>query len=88
MKRTMWKGTPGEMESASVVGMGFGGWVTAEMATMCHHQFGGIVLVGAVGVQPTDGEILDQCLLSGEEYARLCFHDAAKFDALYGAETT
>ena len=76
------------LESASVVGIGFGGWVTAEMATMCHHLFDSIVLVGAVGVQPTEGEILDQCLLSGEEYARLCFHDSAKFDALYCAETT
>ena len=77
-----------DLESVSVVGIGFGGWVAAEMATMCHHLFDRIVLVGAVGVQPTGGEILDQFLLSGEEYARLCFHDSAKFEALYGAETT
>ena len=77
-----------DLEPVSVVGIGFGGWVAAEMATMCHHLFDRIVLVGAVGVQPTAGEILDQCLLSGEEYAKLCFHDSAKYEALYGAETT
>ena len=76
------------LESVSVVGIGFGGWVAAEMATMCHHIFDRIVLVGAVGVQPTEGEILDEVLLSGEEYTKLCFHDQAKFEALYGAETT
>ena len=76
------------LESVSVAGIGFGGWVAAEMATMCRHQFDRLVLVGAVGVQPTEGEILDQFLLSGEEYARLCFHDSAKFEALYGTETT
>lgn len=54
------------LESATVVGIGFGGWVAAEMATMCHHLFDRIILVGAVGVQPTDGEILDQILLSSK----------------------
>jgi len=76
------------LESVSVVGIGFGGWVAAEIATMCHHLLDRIILVCAVGVQPADGEILDQFLLSGEEYARICFHDAAEFEALYGAETT
>lgn len=76
------------MDSVSVVGIGFGGWVAAEMATMCHHIFDRIVLVAALGVQPTDGEILDQILLSGDEYARICFHDSATFEATYGVETT
>ena len=76
------------IDSTAVVGLGFGGWVAAEIATMCRHQFNRMVLVGAVGLQPLDGEILDQFLLSGEEYAKLCFHDAAKFENLYGIETT
>jgi pimeloyl-ACP methyl ester carboxylesterase len=76
------------LDRISVVGIGFGGWVAAEMATMSYHQFDKIILVGAVGVQPTEREIVDQFLLSGEEYARLCFHDPAGFDALYGAETS
>ena len=76
------------LESLPVVGMGFGGWVAAEMATSCQHTFDRIVLVGAVGVQPLEGQIVDQFLLSGEEYAKLCFHNPAKFEELYGSETT
>lgn len=76
------------LEALPVVGVGFGGWVAAEMAVMCQHMFDKVVLVGAVGIQPTEGEILDQFLLSGEEYAKICFHDQAKFEDLYGAETT
>jgi pimeloyl-ACP methyl ester carboxylesterase len=76
------------LEVLPVVGLGFGGWVAAEMATMCHHRFSHLVLVGAVGVQPSEGEIVDQFLGSGEEYVKRCFHDPARFEALYGKETT
>ncbi len=71
-----------------VVGLGFGGWVAAEMATMCQRQFERMVLVGAAGVQPTEGEIVDEFLVSGQEYVKQCFHDLAKFEALYGKEPT
>jgi len=76
------------LDSLSVVGIGFGGWVAAEMATTCGHTFGRMVLVNAVGVQPLEGEILDQFLLSGEEYVKLCFQDPAMFESVYGSETT
>ena len=55
---------------------------------MCQRQFDRMILVGAVGLQPTEGEIVDQFLVSGEEYVKLCFHDPAKFEALYGKETS
>lgn len=71
-----------------VVGLGFGGWVAAEIATMCQRQFERMVLVGAVGVQPLEGEIVDQFLVSGHEYVKQCFHDLAKCEALYGREPT
>lgn len=76
------------LEALPVVGCGLGGWVAAEMATMCHHRFTHMVLVSAVGVQPLEGEIADQFLVSGEEYVKRCFHDPAQFEALYGKETT
>ncbi len=72
----------------SVVGVGFGGWVAAEMAIMCQHTFDKMVLVNPVGIQPPEGEILDQFLLSGEEYAKICFRDQEKFEGLYGSEIT
>ncbi len=76
------------LETVPVIGLGFGGWVAAEMATMCQRQFERIVLVGAAGVQPTEGEIVDEFLVSGAEYVKQCFHDPAKFEALYGKEQT
>jgi pimeloyl-ACP methyl ester carboxylesterase len=76
------------LEALPVVGLGLGGWVAAEMATMCQYRFTHLVLVGAVGVQPLEGEIADQFLVSGEEYVKRCFHNPAKFTALYGQETT
>jgi pimeloyl-ACP methyl ester carboxylesterase len=76
------------LEALPVVGLGLGGWVAAEMATMCQHRFTHLVLVGAVGVQPLQGEIADQFLVSGEEYVKRCFHNPAEFVALYGQETT
>ena len=77
-----------QLESLPVVGLGFGGWVAAEMATMCQRQFERMALVGAVGVQPTEGEIVDQFLVSGHEYVKQCFHDLAKCEALYGKDPT
>jgi pimeloyl-ACP methyl ester carboxylesterase len=76
------------LETLPVVGLGLGGWVAAELATMCHHRFSHMVLVGAVGVQPLEGEIADQFLVSGEEYVKRCFHHPVTFEALYGKETT
>jgi len=71
-----------------VIGLGFGGWVAAEMATMNHSQFKHLVLVAPMGIQPPPGtgEIVDQELLSGHEYMRKCFHDQAKLDAMFGKE--
>ena len=68
------------LSSRRVVGLGFGGWVAAEMATMCQTHFERMVLVGAMGVQPPEGEIVDQFLLDGEEYARLGIRDQVTFD--------
>jgi pimeloyl-ACP methyl ester carboxylesterase len=48
------------LNSTAAVGLGFGGWILAEMATMCHHEFSHLVLVNAMGIQPTRGEITDQ----------------------------
>ena len=76
------------LEALPVVGLGLGGWVAAELATMCHHRFTHLVLVGAVGVQPLEGEIADQFLISGEEYVKRCFYNPARFAEMYGQETT
>jgi pimeloyl-ACP methyl ester carboxylesterase len=69
-----------------VVGLGFGGWVAAEMATMNHFQWKRLVLVGAMGIQPTRGEILDQFLMYTTDYIKAGFCDPSKMAQLYGSE--
>jgi pimeloyl-ACP methyl ester carboxylesterase len=75
-----------QLNSLYLVGLGFGGWIAAEMATMCHHQFNRLILVGAMGVQPPQGEILDQFLIYTTDYIKAGFYDQTKFQQLYGSE--
>jgi len=71
---------------ASLVGLGFGGWIAAEMATMSPAALHRLALVGAMGIKPPQGDILDQALLSYVDYARAGFHDDKAFERVYGAE--
>src|SRR6202043_3769127 len=52
-------------------------------ATMCHHEFTHLVLVNAMGIQPTRGEIIDQFLISTLDYVRAGFADQNQFAELY-----
>ena len=70
----------------TVVGLGFGGWIAAEMATMAPRAFKRLVLVGAMGLKPERGEIADQALVSYIDYVRRGFADQRAFDRLFGAE--
>ena len=73
------------LSNVTLVGLGLGGWIAAEMATMAPRDFRSLILVGAMGVQPVEGEILDQSLVNYIEYARAGFHTQAAFDSIYGA---
>jgi pimeloyl-ACP methyl ester carboxylesterase len=70
----------------TLVGLGFGGWIAAEMATMAPRAFKRLVLVGAMGLKPERGEIADQALLSYIDYVRRGFADQRAFDRCFGAE--
>jgi pimeloyl-ACP methyl ester carboxylesterase len=72
--------------AVTLVGLGFGGWIAAEMATMAPRAFRRLVLVGAMGLKPERGEIADQALLSYIDYVRLGFADQRAFDRIFGAE--
>ena len=75
------------IDRIALLGLGFGGWIAAEMATMAPRDVERLVLVGPMGIKPPDGEdILDQALLSYIDYARAGFHDQRAFDAVYGAD--
>ena len=48
----------------SLVGLGFGGWIAAEMASLAPTGFRRLVLVGAMGIKPPEGDIADQAIVS------------------------
>jgi len=73
-----------ELESPTLVGLGFGGFVAAEMATMCQERIGRLVLVGAPGHQPREGEILDQMMVDFHEYVTAGFRDEDGFRKAFG----
>jgi pimeloyl-ACP methyl ester carboxylesterase len=74
------------LATVSLIGLGFGGWIAAEMATMAPRTVSRLVLVGAMGIKPERGEIADQALLSYIDYVRRGFADQGAFDRLFGAD--
>jgi pimeloyl-ACP methyl ester carboxylesterase len=76
------------VERPSVIGLGFGGWIAAEMATMAPTALHRVILVGAMGLKPPEGDIFDQAIVSYIDYARAGFHDQAGFARVYGDVTT
>ncbi len=78
-------GTRG-LASVSIVGLGFGGWIAAEMASLAPRQFHRLVLVGAMGIKPERGDIADQALVSYIDYVKLGFADLGAYARVFGAE--
>jgi len=72
------------VSDAALVGLGFGGWIAAEMATFAPVDTKALVLVGAMGIKPPSGEILDQALISYIEYVQAGFHDVANYARAFG----
>ena len=75
-------------EGATLVGLGFGGFIAAELASMHQERLGSLILVGAAGVQPDEGELLDQMLIDFPEYMSAGFRDEAHYHEMFGEEIT
>ena len=73
-------------ENVTLIGTGFGGFVAAELAAMHQERLRSLVLVGAAGLQPEEGEILDQLFLDFHEYVAAGFRDEARFHEAFGEE--
>ena len=58
----------------NVIGCSLGGWAAAEIATVAPSFFNKMVLVGAMGIKPEQGEIFDYFLESGLTGLRRAFH--------------
>ncbi len=69
-----------DLDGVTLVGLGFGGFIAAEMATLNDRRLSRLVLVGAAGIKPQQGEILDQMLIDHAEYVKVGFRDEAIFE--------
>ena len=65
------------LDQVNVIGFSLGGWLAAEMATMCTHQFKKMVLISPMGVLPPDGEIFDMFMVVSKYYISKSVYDAA-----------
>ena len=75
-----------ELEPTLLIGHGFGGWVAAELATMNPSALRGLVLVGAAGLKPDEGEIIDPIFFTFGDYVKQGFHDEAAFEEAFGSD--
>ena len=72
------------LEQVTLVGLGFGGYVAAELATMEPSRITSLVLVGAAGLQPDEGEILDQMMVDFDDYVKAGFRDDDSYTRALG----
>jgi pimeloyl-ACP methyl ester carboxylesterase len=72
----------------ALLGLGFGGWIAAEMASMGPGDVSCLILVGAMGIKPPEGYILDQAIVSYIDYPQSFFHDRKAFESHFGNVTT
>jgi pimeloyl-ACP methyl ester carboxylesterase len=70
----------------TLVGLGFGGWLAAEMATMDQRNLSSLVLVAPFGIKPQEGEFADQIMMSHTDYVQLGFRNDEEFTRQFGAE--
>ena len=63
------------IRDANVVGFSLGGWLAATIASLCPHYFRKMVLVGAAGIKPPEGEIFDMFMETASEYIKLTVAD-------------
>jgi pimeloyl-ACP methyl ester carboxylesterase len=76
------------VEKPILLGLGFGGWIAAEMATMAPKAVSRLILVGPFGIKPKEGEILDQAIVSYIDYPTAAFHAPGGFEKIYGDVST
>ena len=67
----------------NVLGSSIGGWLAAEMATMCPNQFKNLVLVAPTGVKPPQGEIFDIYQVVAKSYIEASVLDKAQTPEFY-----
>lgn len=67
-----------QLENVTLVGIGLGGWIAAELATLSTDPFDRIVLANSLGVKfgtPETRDIADIFAVTRPELAKLAYHD-------------
>lgn len=67
----------------TLVGLGFGGWVAAEMAAFAGPELAAMVLSAPAGMRPNQAFILDQVMEEPVAYLRAGFSGEAAFEASF-----
>jgi pimeloyl-ACP methyl ester carboxylesterase len=67
----------------AMVGLGFGGWIAALLATMGHDRISDLALVSPMGLKPAAGEVVDQFLFPAPAYVKMGFADAAVYERMF-----
>jgi pimeloyl-ACP methyl ester carboxylesterase len=75
-----------DVDDITLAGIGFGGWIAAELATMNPRLLRQLVLIGAAGIKPRTGEIADQMLRGALRYGLGGFRDAASFRRVFAID--
>ena len=70
------------LDDINVLGLSMGGWLAAEMAAQCPHHFRKLALVGAPGIRPPVGEIMDMFLMVSKQFITAGFLDPTTVDEL------
>ncbi len=76
------------LNGVDLVGVGLGGWIAAEMAIMDTSRLRNLVLVGAAGLRPRRGEMLDIFLVPWRQVIERGFFDtqhSPEFARIYTA---
>ncbi|MCU1475383.1 MAG: alpha/beta hydrolase [Subtercola sp.] len=69
-----------------IIGSSLGGWIAAEMAAVNPSRVSHLVLLDAVGLEPSGGFPVDQFSMSGPEIVRAVYH-SDDLRAAVGADT-
>lgn len=64
-----------QLERVHLVGHSVGGWVAADLATMCPQVVNRLVLVDAAGIKPQHRDILDIFLMTPQQVRDAAFYD-------------
>jgi pimeloyl-ACP methyl ester carboxylesterase len=76
-----------KLTPVDVIGFSLGGYIAAEMAVANCAQFRKLVLVGALGLRPPEGEIMDMYTVSATKFLKQNVFDPAstpEFATMYG----